>query len=182
MKKHLSQVRKLSVLIATHAAAIVLFSLFLKLRCPREETSATSSLTDHTGCLVLDFRCLGRKHYNINGGCVWCESTPRLTVPPPVVMVVCPPNVLPSKRGFHPGRRGNSSRLFTLLSLHLRRVGEKGLWKSFSRLFRLMRCCMFVDAVCVCECVAASRLMYLQTFHSVRLWDHTACQRQTGFL
>lgn len=90
--------------------AQLLFNLFLK---PTQVTSATSSLTDHTGRLALDFKQhLGRKHYNINGGCVWCESTPRLTVPPPVVMVVCSPNVLPSRRCFHPGRRGNSSWLF----------------------------------------------------------------------
>lgn len=100
-------------LTASHAAAEVMFKLFLKLHC------ATTSFTDHTGSLVPDFRHSGRKHYNINGGCVWCESTSWLTVPPPVVMVVCPPNVLPTKRGFHPGRRGKSSQLFFFFNLLL---------------------------------------------------------------
>lgn len=84
-----------------------------------------------------------------------------MTVPPPVVMVVCSPNVLPSKRGFHPGRRGNSSRLFN--SLHLIRTVEKGAWKYFPHVFGFM-CCLcglprdrvFVNEPCVPVCVPAS--------------------------
>lgn len=75
-----------------------------------------------------------------------------MTVPPPVVMVVCSPNVLPSKRGFHPGRRGNSSWLFTSFPLHLRER-QRDLGGFFSpRVFRFTCClggfirhCVFVD-------------------------------------
>lgn len=94
-----------------------------------------------------------------------------MTVPPPVVMVVCSPNVLPSKRGFHPGRRGNSSQLFTSFpSSH--ESWREGTWKHFPHVFR-STCCLCGLCECVCArvhlCVLQPprRPMYLQKFRSV---------------
>lgn len=148
-------------------------------------TSAASSLTDHTGSLVFDFKHSGRKHYNINGGCVWSESTPHSTVSPPVVMVVCSPNVLPSKRGFHPGRRGNSSQLFTSFpSSYKGKQSISPMYLDLGAAFVVLYMLVYQWMQCVYLCVLQlpCELMYLQTFHSVGLWDHTAWRRQTGFL
>lgn len=64
------------------------------------------------------------------------------------MILVCSPNVLPSKRDFHPGRRGNSFG-FLPPSLHLITAGEKEVVFSL----RLKHYCVFVNA-CVYLCVS----------------------------
>lgn len=105
-----------------------------------------------------------------------------MAVPPPVVMVVCPPNVLPTKGGFHPGRRGKSSQLFCSTSFSPSYEG----WKQGACLGVEVRCVvpyMFVHVRMECAafvCVCVGVLYTCQRLQEAV--DHTARHRQTRLL
>lgn len=113
----------------------------------------------------------------------WCESMPGLTALPPVVMVVCSSNVLPSKRGFHLGRRGKSSQLFFFFfgylpptTFQMLETGkEEGLsMHSDLQIVLLYRICVSIrSAVCFFH-------PYLKCARC-QVVNHTACQRPKVF-